>query len=214
MKILEGKNKENENTVKFYEYFHTKTELAIIMELCNDNLNNLLFKRKKPFKYEEVYEILKQLNNSFKILNNYKLIHSKLYLKNILIKYENKEKSKFTIKLKPSPTYTNGLKFKLQYDKYYYFIAPEILIGNGYNEKCDLWSLGIMIYHLIFGEIPYDGKDRNSLLQEITKKGSKIRKTENSDLNDLISKLLMQNPNKRITWEEYFNHPFFTNKII
>ena len=71
-----------------------------------------------------------------------------------------------------------------------------------------------MIYHLIFGEIPYDGKDRNSLLQEITKKGSKIRKTENSDLNDLISKLLMQNPNKRITWEEYFNHPFFSNKII
>ena len=46
MKIMEGKNKENINTVKYYEYFHTENEFAIVMELCDSNLTKL-FENKK-----------------------------------------------------------------------------------------------------------------------------------------------------------------------
>ena len=100
MKIMEGKNKENNNIVKYYEHFENEDEFAIIMELCDDNLLNFSISRKNSFKPEEIFDILNQLNNSFKIMNENKLVHRDLNLKNILIKYGNKEKQKYILKLK------------------------------------------------------------------------------------------------------------------
>ena len=47
MKIMEGKNKENKNTVKLYEYFHTEKEFVIVMELCDGNLTKLFENKEK-----------------------------------------------------------------------------------------------------------------------------------------------------------------------
>ena len=47
MKLVEGKNKENINAVKFYEYFDNENEFCIVMELCDDNLFQLLCKKKE-----------------------------------------------------------------------------------------------------------------------------------------------------------------------
>ena len=47
METSEGKNKDNENTVKFDECFENENELAIVMELCDDNMLNYLSKKKK-----------------------------------------------------------------------------------------------------------------------------------------------------------------------
>ena len=64
-----------------------------------------------------------------------------------------------------------------------------------------------MVY---FKEIPYKGKTEIALCNEINKYGQKIlKKTGDENLDDLIRKLLQKDPTKRITWEEYFNHPFF-----
>ena len=62
MKIMEGKNKDNINTVKFYEYFHTKNEFCIVMELCDENLLKMLTKKNndKGFNIDEIYTILNQ----------------------------------------------------------------------------------------------------------------------------------------------------------
>ena len=84
-------------------------------------------------------------------------------------------------------------------------MAPEIIKGEMYNEKCDLWSLGIIIYMLYFHKYLYN----NGIINLDNKC---IEKTGNSDLDNLIINLLNTNPAKRMSWEEYFNHPFFKNK--
>ena len=58
MKILEGKNKENNNTLKLYEYFYSEKEFAIVMEIFDSNLEQFLKSRKEPFSSEEIYNIL------------------------------------------------------------------------------------------------------------------------------------------------------------
>ena len=94
-------------------------------------------------------------------------------------------------------------------------MAPEIIEGKPYNEKCDLWSLGIIIYLLYFHKYPYNGNNEFAILNQIKDLKKKIlEKTKNLDLDDLISKLLNSNPNKRITWGKYFEHPFFNKKKI
>ena len=172
MEIVEGKNKENNNTVKFYEYFDNKDEFAIVMELCDDNLLSPFAKRNGPFNPDEIYDILNQLNNSFKIMSQNQLVHRDLNLENILVKYENEEKTKFIVKLKL--TNDSGLlkdlpKFssigKLHGNLN--FMAPEILKREEYNEKCDLWSLGIMIFALSFKEHPFDGDSEEEIINNI-----------------------------------------------
>jgi len=214
MIMIEGSNKENKNTVKFHEYFKTDKEFAIVMELCDDNLMSILIKRNTSFNSNEIYEILNQLNNTFKSMVKNKLVHRDLKLENILVKYENKEKSKFIIKLTDYEvmtklrTFTEKCSLRVGTLKY---MAPEILEGNKYGRECDLWSLGIMIYTLFFKEFPFDGETDNELLKQINiyDANKSIKKTENKELDDLIGRLLVKDPIKRITWKQYFIHPFF-----
>ena len=66
--------------------------------------------------------------------------------------------------------------------------------------KCDLWSIDVIIYKLKFNEIGWDfyiGKIPKSF--------------DNKLLDDLVRRLIVVDPDKRIGWNEYFNHPFFKN---
>ena len=71
MQMMEGDNGENENTVKFEKYFENENEFVIIMELCDDNLWKVFIRRnteQNPFNEEDIYEILSQLNYSFRMM--------------------------------------------------------------------------------------------------------------------------------------------------
>ena len=101
-------------------------------------------------------------------------------------------------------------KINNHYYSNFNFIAPEILTKQNYNEKSDLWSLGIVIYVLYFRNYPFSGKSETEILKEIKNffKENLII-TNNDNLTDLIQKLLIEEPEKRISWNEYFNHSFF-----
>ena len=214
MEIVEGKNKENNNTVKLYEYFDNKDEFAIVMELCDDNLLSSLAKRNEPFNQLEIYDILNQLNNSFKIMSQNQLVHRDINLENILVKYENEEKTKFIVKLKL--TNDSGLLKDLpkipktgKLDGNLNFMAPEILNREEYNEKCDLWSLGVLIYVLYFKQLPFDGENEEEIIEKINNIQN-LKKINNLDLDDLIQNLLVKDPQKRLSWDQYFAHSFFS----
>ena len=173
MKIAERKNNENENTVKYYEYFDNEIEFAIVMELCDESLTNLIINRKKPFSIEEIYDFLMQLNNTFKIMNENKLAHRDLKLENILVKHNSEGKniykiadygtSKQLINLSRLHTKTGTL----------YFMVPEIIELGNYNEKCDLWSLGVILYVLCFQKYPYIGDNDFALINNIKNLGQR-----------------------------------------
>ena len=196
----------NENSVKYYESFETKNEFVIIMELCDDNLST--YKKRKIFCSEEIYELLTQLNKTFIIMNINSIVHRDLKPDNILIKYEKEIKIFKLCDYGISKIKTDTLLST--YCGTTEYMAPEIIKGEGHNEKCDLWSLGIIIYELYYKERPYKGKSEIVILEQINLLGiNKIKKSNNKILDDLISKLLEPNPSKRISWNEYFEHSFF-----
>ena len=88
---------ENDNSVKIYEYFHYKdkdeliNKFVIVMELCDNSLQKILDNKKEGFKIEEIYNIMNQLNNTFRIMNKNKIIHRDIKLENIVVKKEKKE---------------------------------------------------------------------------------------------------------------------------
>ena len=83
-------SKNNNNSVKCYEYFNNDNNFIIIMELCDSNLQKLLqdriLKDNKCFNSEEIFEIMRQLNNTFKIMKENNIIHIKLKIREYINK--------------------------------------------------------------------------------------------------------------------------------
>jgi len=213
-----------ENSVKIFDYYYkideaeNEKEFIIIMELCDETLFHELCNIKsdiRGFKSNQIRDILKQLNNVFKIMNENKIAHRDIKLNNILIKYLNKQKNKFKVLLSDYGISNRLLTLTGKFSTHVgnlLIMAPEILKMEPYNEKCDLWSLGVNIYQLYTKKIPYNSTFEMGILKEIKEKKQSVLDIipeEDALLKDLLSKLLVEDPEKRISWEEYFAHPFF-----
>ena len=202
MKILENNNMDK-YLIKIYDYFDTEEELAIVMELYDEDWSMFISKRKFGFEPKEIKKIFSILNNIFKI--SYKKIYYPLY-NNIFIKYLDKNKTKYLVKFKFSdnvrainPKTFNTIIYTSSYYNSCGLFQNEYFMKGFVFKKDVLLSLGSIIYKFIFKEYPYKDNDNNS-------NNINLKKTSNKDLNDLLSKLLEK---KDISWEEYFIHPFF-----
>ena len=202
MKILENNNMDK-YLIKIYDYFDTEEELAIVMELYDEDWSMFISKRKFGFEPKEIKKIFSILNNIFKI--SYKKIYYPLY-NNIFIKYLDKNKTKYLVKFKFSdnvrainPKTFNSIIYTSSYYNSCGLFQNEYFMKGFVFKKDVLLSLGSIIYKFIFKEYPYKDNDNNS-------NNINLKKTSNKDLNDLLSKLLEK---KDISWEEYFIHPFF-----
>ena len=215
MEICQGNN--NNNSVKFYEYFDTEDAFIIVMELCDGNMMDLLT-RKKNFKIEEIYDFLSQLNNTFKMMYENKICHRDLNLYNILIKYEDKKKMKCIYKLAGFGVSKNYEIYSPRFSSHVgtiNFMAPEIINEEKYGYECDMWSLGIIVYTLFFGESPYNAPTEIGILRKIKSFGQKIfLKSGDNDFDKLIKELLVYEPRNRLVWNNYFNHSFFKKRQI
>ena len=201
--------KDNINSVKLNEYYDTDKELVIVMELCDDSLQSILNKKINGFNNEEIYDIISQLNNTFKIMNKNHIVHRDLKLDNILIKYTDNTKTKFIVKLSDyglSKQLVSLSKFCNTHAGTPLTMAPEIINDEEYNDKCDLWSLGVIIYQMFFKTYPYVSNTEMGLLKQINNFGQTIlKKTNDNKLDYLINKLLIKEPKLRISWDEYFD---------
>ena len=163
----------SENSIKYFGFFIKDNLIYLIMELCDCSLEQIITEKKLNEK--EIKEILEQLNDVFKIMNENSIIHRDIKPENILIK--KLENNKFLYKLSDY-----GLSKKLaQSHKASTHagtseqIAPEIKKNLNIDKtKVDLWSIGILIHKLYFGKTPV-----NNIIQ----------KTNNIYLDDLIKKL-------------------------
>ncbi len=209
--ITETENmKKLKNSLLINDIIETPNSFFIIYELCYLSLEEYLKLRKNPLSIDEIRELLLNLNQIFKEMNDKKITHNNLKLSNIFILFDKSKINKTTFKLsdfgfnKFFEGKIGKMNLKLE------TISPVILKENPklISSKSDIWSLGIIIYYLINKEFPYSGKD---ILNQI-ESNKKIKTISDKKLDDLIKKMLITNPNIRISWDNYFKHSFFDNK--
>ena len=164
----------------------------IVREYCFSNLEEFIEMNDGKLEVGLIQLIMKQLNNAFKILRDKKIIHRNIKPSNILICY--KENDYYDVKLSGLNYYikegenTNILKDIPELTKLE-FHPNEF---NNPKEKYDLYSIGAIISFMYFGSL--NNNNTSSIKDE--------------KLKDLVEKCL-KNENNRISWNEYFNHPFF-----
>ena len=206
---------ECENSVKFFCDFDTENHRNIIMELCDKDLLCYLYERKTAFTIDEIRETFLQLNNAFRKMRNNNILHRDLKLGNVLIKFIDETKTKFIPKL---ADYGFSKELSIYNTRTTHLgtpatMAPEIMMNMPYDDKSDLWSVGIMMYQLYYKEIPYDGMTEMEILNKI-KANTPYKQPEDNNFSDLLNKIFVMNPQNRINWNDYFNHPFFTGKEL
>jgi len=217
------KTLDHPNILKVYEFFDTETKLYIVTEFCDGGeLFDKIIKMNN-FSEKIVAHIMRQLLSAVNYLHLNNVIHRDLKPENILI--ESKEefnKEFFTIKVidfGTSEIYKNrrSSRFKKLTEKIgsKYYIAPEVLNGN-YNEKCDIWSCGIIMYILLCGTPPFEGSNDKEIFKSILY--SELKYPENFfnnisfECKDLLKFLLNRDVGKRLSAQQALDHEWF--KII
>ena len=90
------------------------------------------------------------------------------------------------------------------------YLAPEMIRGTGHDEHIDIWCIGCLMYELLTGSPPFSGPNKEGLMLNILHMKINYPKHMNADAKDLLQKILIQEPNQRISLVEMLKHPFFT----
>ena len=210
------KSIDHPNIVKIYEFFITPEKYYLITEYCQGGELYDQFEKYCPFDEFHAAFIIYQLFCAVHYCHLRYIVHRDLKPENILIEKKNAD-GLFVIKVIDFGTAKLFQKEKMQRTLIGspYYIAPEV-INRNYNQKCDLWSIGVILYTLLSCKLPFNGEDDNEVFENI-KKGEYKMDLEcfskvSADAKDLISRLLVVEPEKRINLIDVFQHPFFTKK--
>ncbi|KAL9556857.1 hypothetical protein MBANPS3_001679 [Mucor bainieri] len=92
-----------------------------------------------------------------------------------------------------------------------HYASPEIVNGIPYDGSAsDIWSCGIILYALLSGHLPFDDDNIRQLLNKVKVGKYKIPDHLSDEARDLITKILVINPAKRLTMKQVQSHPWFT----
>uniref|UniRef100_A0A8B9SRB7 Ribosomal protein S6 kinase n=1 Tax=Anas platyrhynchos TaxID=8839 RepID=A0A8B9SRB7_ANAPL len=205
LKLCEG----HPNVVKLHEIYHDQLHTFLVMELLKGGELLERIQKKQHFSETEASHIMRRLVSAVSHMHDVGVVHRDLKPENLLFTDES-DNSEIKIidfgfaRLKPPDN--QPLKtpcFTLHY------AAPELLNHNGYDESCDLWSLGVILYTMLSGQVPFQSQDKSLTCTSALEIMKKIKKGEFSfegeawknvseEAKELIQGLLTVDPNKRI----------------
>lgn len=155
---------------------------------------------------KEARTIFRQLLSAVHYCHHYSIVHRDLKIENILL-----DERTGTVKLLDF-----GLSNFYRHDELLntfcgslYFAAPELLSGTVYmGPEVDVWSLGIILYVLVTGNVPFDDKNLSILHAKIKACQLQISDRLSSHCRDLLSRMICRDPERRATMEQVLNHPW------
>ena len=204
------------NIVKIYEFFDTPLNYYIVTEFCKKG--ELFAYIKNEYNERQLSVLFYQVFSGLVYLHEKKILHRDLKLENIMVSEIERdivtEEEYFWIKIIDFGTAKIFEKNRVERAVIgsSYYIAPEVL-NQSYNEKCDTWSIGVILYMTLVGSAPFDGVTDDEIIRRIRVgkyNKSDSRFLEHSDeVRDLVSKLLEKDISKRLSAKEALNHPWF-----
>jgi len=216
------KKLDHPNIVKIFEFYNSQKQYYLITEYCKEGELFDKITREGPLSESVSSYIMYQIFSAVHYCHSMNVIHRDLKPENILIvkqdgnKGKNIDSSKKLYKVKIIDFGTAKIFDKTKVEKRMigssYYMAPEVIYKN-YNEKCDLWSCGVILYVLLSANPPFSGKDDNQIIESI-KRGNYDIETDNwknisKEAKNLINSLLLKDINSRLTAEEALSHPWF-----
>ena len=198
----------NPNIISVTEIFESDNAYFTVMEFCEGGeLFNYIVEN-KVLSEEKAAFFYYQLINGLEYIHSLGIVHRDLKPENLLLTSEHILK---IIDFGLSNYYTKNNKQLLETPcGSPCYASPEMLSGEGYDGfKIDIWATGIILFAMLCGYLPFDHKDNNKLFKKILECKINYPKNLSSDSKDLIKKILVPNPRRRISIPEIKEHPFY-----
>jgi calcium-dependent protein kinase len=206
------------NIIKLYEVFEDKRYVYLVMEECigGELFDRIIDKLQKDtiFTEREAAKIFKQVISAIAYCHKQGICHRDLKPENLLLVNKEEDSPVKVIDFGLSNIFKDvktGTETKMTTKVgTAYYVSPEVLSGN-YDEKCDIWSAGVILYILLCGDPPFNGPNDNEIYRRIKAKkfsySNPIWKNVSDQAKELIN-LMLSDPEKRPTAEEVFVHPW------
>ncbi len=216
------------NIIKLYEIYEDSDFFYLIFEMCEGGeLDDRIIKKieeEKIYSEKEAAKIFKKIIQAIAYLHSNGICHRNLKPDNILFLSEKNDSDIKLINFSLSKIYSfgkykNDKNLEIEEEKENktrmnklvgnaYFISPEMINGN-YNEKCDIWSAGIILYFLLSGEPPFNGMNNEEVYSKIKEIKFNFPDKEwnniSNEAKDLIKKMIC-NENERLSAVQVLEH--------
>lgn len=203
------------NIIKTYDTYETMRTISIVTELISDGDLFEYILKKKCFDDNQLRPLMSQLLSCAQYLHTHGIIHSDIKPENIL--YDKLTGQIKLIDFGLSKILLPNKKIEIL-DGTLSYVAPEALRSNIYCAESDVWSIGVIMYLLVYGRLPFDPLpyecikfDVNQCIMcNILTKELRYNYTTKSALaNDLLKKLLEKDPLLRLSAQNALQEPFF-----
>ncbi|KAH8284174.1 hypothetical protein KR054_011661 [Drosophila jambulina] len=190
------------NIIHIYEVFENREKMVLVMEFAaGGELYDYLSER-KVLSEEEARRIFRQVATAVYYCHKHKICHRDLKLENILLD----EKGNAKIADFGLSNVFDDQRLLGTFCGSPLYASPEIVEGTPYQgPEVDCWSLGVLLYTLVYGSMPFDGSNFKRLVKQISQ-GDYYEPRKPSRASTLIRDMLTVCPKKRATIEQICSH--------
>ena len=207
------------NIIKLYEMYEDPKKYYIVSELCTGGELFDYITDRGHLSESIAANIMRQLLSAVSYCHQNHIVHRDLKPENLLLDSVTKDGSAINIKVIDFGTSCligNNQKLKQRLGTAYY-IAPEVLSMN-YNEKCDVWSCGVIMYILLSGTPPFGGQTDDEILRRV-KTGKftfahECWRSISESAKSLIKRMLTMDPKTRISATECIEDPWIQDNSM
>merc|ERR1719265_1798546 len=197
------------NVVRLEDAYDTDREIALLTECLEGGELYGRLSAAKAFPESLAAETTKQLLRAVSYLHSHNIVHRDLKLENVLYESSAVDSPLKLIDFGFAKVWNPSRLIQASCGTVAY-VSPEVLRGEGYTSKCDLWSLGVIVFMLLVGYPPFHGTDqgmRSSILKAAVdwnqpKRWAKV----SQDAADFVAALLAPQPEVRLDAQSALSH--------
>ena len=201
------------NIVRLLDHLENNDYIYIITEYIGGGTLGQYFKKKKfNFSERQASNIMSQIASGVKYLQQYGIVHRDLKPDNIMITQQNDFGVIKIMDFGLSKIVSPNERLVDGYGTLSY-VAPEILLRTPYNKEVDIWSMGVILFYMLSGRLPFRGKKEQDVAEKIVYDELEFDEddweTRSVSVQDLIRACLNKDKDKRIKIDDFINHPWF-----
>jgi len=210
------------NIVKLFEVFKDAKRIYLVMEICSGGelFDRIVEEAEKhdgrAFTEPQVAEYMQQILGAMQYLHSHSFVHRDIKPENFLMQNKEETAAIKVIDFGLAKSWAPGSPPMTTKAGTPYYVAPQVLLSGGYDNKCDIWSCGVIAYILLCGYPPFYGDRDEDILKAVKSGKFDFPSPDWDDVSkvgkDLITNMLTMDPVRRPTAEALLAHDWLRTK--
>ncbi|KRW98127.1 Protein kinase-like domain [Pseudocohnilembus persalinus] len=201
----------HQNLIRLHDMKQSPNNVYLILDYCNGgDLKSYIQKKGGKLSEQQAVQFFKELCAGYKVLHEQQIIHRDLKPENIMLHDDHVKIGDFGFARFVNGNINDEVRMSIKCSPLY--APPQLLKNQEYSSKCDVFSLGVVFFEMLYGTTPFNGQTIQGLAEDIR---IKIKENQfqfpagqvSEIVKDIIVKMLQYDEGNRVSWEGVFKHP-------